>query len=82
MRSAVLFICSASCGLYSAGSGVRRVHVVLPELRMRKLFVSMYVLHVDIIECLRSRKSPPPMMQGWSGLTTSTTMRLLFVWVR
>ena len=28
-------ICSSSCMLYSAGSGVKRVHVVLPGLRMR-----------------------------------------------
>ena len=31
-------ICSSSCVLYSAGSGVKRVHVVLFGLRMR-LFV-------------------------------------------
>ena len=41
MGSIVLSICSASCVLYSAGSGVKRVHVVLSGLRMR-LFVSMY----------------------------------------
>ena len=29
MGSVVLFICSASCVLYSAGSGMKRVHVVL-----------------------------------------------------
>ena len=34
----VLFICSSSCVLYSAGSGVKKVHVVLSGLRMR-LFV-------------------------------------------
>ena len=28
-------ICSSSCVLYSAGSGVKRVHVVLSRLRMR-----------------------------------------------
>ena len=34
----MLSICSLSCVLYSAGSGVKRVHVVLSGLRMR-LFV-------------------------------------------
>ena len=34
----LMFICSSSCVLYSAGSGVKRVHVVSPGLRMR-LFV-------------------------------------------
>ena len=39
----VMSICSASCVLYSAGSGVKRVHVVLSGLRIRfYLFVSMY----------------------------------------
>ena len=34
----VMSICSSSCVLYSAGSGVKRVHVLLSRLRMR-LFV-------------------------------------------
>ena len=34
---------------YSAGSGVRRMRVVLSGLRM---FVSMYVFPVGMIECL------------------------------
>ena len=34
----VMSICSSCCVLYSAGSGVKRVHVVLSGLRMR-LFV-------------------------------------------
>ena len=38
MGSVMLSICSSSCVLYSAGSGVKRVHVVLAGLRMR-LFV-------------------------------------------
>ena len=38
MWSVMSSICSSSCGLYSAGSGVKRVHVVLSGLRMR-LFV-------------------------------------------
>ena len=42
MGSMVLFICSASCLLYSAGSGVRRVHFVLSGLRMG-LFVCVHV---------------------------------------
>ena len=40
MGSVMLYICSSSCVLYSAGSGVKRVHVVLFGLRMR-LSVSM-----------------------------------------
>ena len=38
MESVILYICSSSCVLYSAGYGVKRVHVVLSGLRMR-LFV-------------------------------------------
>ena len=38
MGSMMLSICSSSCVLYSAGSDVKRVHVVLSGLRM-KLFV-------------------------------------------
>ena len=37
MGSVMLSICSPSCVLYSAGSGVKRVHVVLSGLRMRLL---------------------------------------------
>ena len=43
--SVMLSICSSSCVLYSAGSGVKRVHVhhvVLSGLRMR-LFVRVHV---------------------------------------
>ena len=42
--SVMLSICSSSCCLYSAWSGVKRVHVVLSE--------SMYVFHVGMIGCL------------------------------
>ena len=35
MGSVMLSICSSSCVLYSAGSGVKRVHVALSGLRMR-----------------------------------------------
>ena len=38
MGSVMLSICSSGCVLYSAGSGVKRLHVVLSGLRMR-LFV-------------------------------------------
>ena len=38
MGSVMLSICSSCCVLYSAGSAVKRVHVVLFGLRM-KLFV-------------------------------------------
>ena len=38
MRSVMLSICSSNCVLYSAGCGVKRMHVVLSGLRMR-LFV-------------------------------------------
>ena len=42
MGSVMLSICSSSCVLHSAGSGVKRVHVVLSGLRMR-LFVRVHV---------------------------------------
>ena len=42
MGSVILSICSSSCLLYSAGSGVKRVHVVLYGLRMM-LFVRVHV---------------------------------------
>ena len=42
MGSVMLSICSSSCVLYSDGSGVKRVHVVLAGLRMR-LFVRVHV---------------------------------------
>ena len=35
MGSVMLYICSSRCVLYSAGSGVKIVHVVLSGLRMR-----------------------------------------------
>ena len=38
MGNVMLSICSSSCVLYSAGSGVKRVHVAFSGLRMR-LFV-------------------------------------------
>ena len=38
----MLFIFNASCVLYSVGSGVKKVHVVLSGLRMR-LFVCVHV---------------------------------------
>ena len=38
----ILSICSASCVLCSAGSGVKRVHVDLSGLRMR-MFVCVHV---------------------------------------
>ena len=40
MGSVMLCICSLSCALYSAGSGVKRVPVVLSGLRM---FVRVHV---------------------------------------
>ena len=52
MGSVMLSICSSSCVMYSIGSGVERVHVVLSGLRMRLLSKSMYVFHVGIIGCL------------------------------
>ena len=47
MESVMLSICS-SCVLYSSGSGVKRVHVVLSGLRMR-LFVRSSVLLVSVV---------------------------------
>ena len=38
----MLSTCSSSCVLYSAGSGVKIIHVVLSGLRMR-LFVCVHV---------------------------------------
>ena len=40
MGSVILSICSSSCVLYSAGHGVKRVHVVLSGLGM---FARVYV---------------------------------------
>ena len=48
----VVSICSASCVLYDAGSGVKRVRVVLSGLR---IFFSMYVFPVGMIEYLLLR---------------------------
>ena len=42
MGSVMLSMCSSSCVLYSGGSGVTRVPVVLSGLRMR-LFVRVHV---------------------------------------
>ena len=42
MGSVMLSICSSSCVLYSTGSGVKGVHVVLSGLRMR-LFVQVCI---------------------------------------
>ena len=42
MGSVMLSICSSSCVLYFAGSGVKRVYVVSSGLRMR-LFVCVHV---------------------------------------
>ena len=49
MGSVMLSICNSSCVLYSAVTGVKRVHVVLSGLRMRLLSESMYVFHVCMI---------------------------------
>ena len=38
MGSGILDICSTSCVLYSAGSGAKKLHVILSGLKMR-LFV-------------------------------------------
>ena len=52
MGSVMLLICSSSCVLYSAVSGVKRVHVVLSGLRMSWLSESMYVFNVGMTGCL------------------------------
>ena len=52
MGSVMLSICSSSCVLYSAGSAVKIVHVVLSGLRMRLFSESMYVFHIGMIGCL------------------------------
>ena len=51
MWSVMLSICSSSCVLYSAGSGVKRVHIVLSGLRMR-LFVRVRVCISCTFGCL------------------------------
>ena len=43
MGSVMLSICSSSCVLYSAGSGVKRVHVVLSVVLRMILFVRVHV---------------------------------------
>ena len=40
MGSVMLSICSSSCVLYYAGSGVKSVHVLLSGLRMRLCVLS------------------------------------------
>ena len=47
MGSVMLYICSSRCVLYSAGSGVKRVHVVLSGLRMCLFVESMYVSQIS-----------------------------------
>ena len=47
----MLSICSSSCVLYSAGSGVKRVHVVLSGLRMR-LFDRIHVCISCKYDCM------------------------------
>ena len=52
MGSVMLSMCGSSCVLYSARSGVERVHVVLSGLRM-SLFVCVYVcISCSMIGCL------------------------------
>ena len=53
MGSVMLSIFSSSCVLYSAGSGVKRVHVVLYAVRMR-LFVRVHV-SISCISCISCR---------------------------
>ena len=50
MGSVMLSICNASCVLYFAGFGVKRLYVVLAGLRMR-LFVCVHVCPVGMIGC-------------------------------
>ena len=54
MGSVVLFICNASCVLYSAGVGVKRVECMLFRfcLEWDCLFESMFAFPVGMIECL------------------------------
>ena len=47
MGSVMLSICSSSCVLHSAGSGVKRVHAVLSGLRMK--------LSVPVHACISCR---------------------------
>ena len=52
MDSVVLLIYIAGFSLYSSGSGVRIVHVVLCALRIRVFVLSMHTLLAYIIESL------------------------------
>ena len=50
--------CNASCVLYSAGSCVKRVHVVLSGLRMRLFVIAMFMsLCVDVMVMSSARSS-------------------------
>ena len=53
MGSVMLSICSSSCVLYSAGSGLKRVHVVLSGLMMR-LFGWIHVCSLCRYACMFS----------------------------
>ena len=52
MGSAVLFILRYRLLLYSAGSGVNRVQVVLSGFRVRLLCFVQAILYVGIVVCI------------------------------
>ena len=60
IESVMLSICSGSCVLYSAGSGVNRVYVVLSGLGWRFCFVSGLYLFSSYLFSLVTGMSFPP----------------------
>ena len=52
MHSAVLFILRSRLLLYSTGSGVNRVQVVLSGLSVRWLFCPGEKLYADMVVCI------------------------------
>ena len=52
MGNAVLFIVRSRLLVYSAGSGVNRVQVVLPELSVRFLFLSRQKRYIGMVLCI------------------------------
>ena len=52
MRSTVLFIVSSRLLLYSAGSGVNRVHVVLSGFSVRLFCFVQAKLYVGMVVCI------------------------------
>ena len=66
MGSAVLFILRSRLLLYSAGSGVNRVQVVLSGFRVRLFcFVQAKYLYVGMVVCISWLHSSLCVKMGW-----------------